>query len=169
VYIFDRLCTFIYDGYWVNYDEQYRLRKATSPSSSWGVVDMELWMLCVSIPPSGNIGFGNVERQSRNSPPIAHTSHTVNLGSTLNFQRRSDTNNSVCRLFNRGLQCKFGKKFKYSHRCTKCNGNHPITNCRLNLTLYNICFANFRGAHAPHAPSKSASDLNFIDYNWRPT
>jgi hypothetical protein len=42
-------------------------------SSSWGVVDMELWMLCVSTPPSGNIGFGNVERQSRNSPPIAHT------------------------------------------------------------------------------------------------
>jgi hypothetical protein len=32
---------------WVNYDEQYRLRKATSPSSSCGVVDMELWMLCV--------------------------------------------------------------------------------------------------------------------------
>ena len=116
----------------VNYDEQYRLRKATSPSSSWGVVDVELWMLCVSTPPSGNIGFGNVERQSRNSPPIAHTSHTVNLGSTLNCQRRSDTNKSVCRLFNRGLQCKFGKNCKYSHRCTKCNGNHPITNCRLN-------------------------------------
>ena len=77
---------------WVNYDEQYRLRKATSPSSSWGVVDMELWMLCVSTPPSGNIGFGNVERQSRNSPKIAHTSHTVNLGSTFNFQRSSDTN-----------------------------------------------------------------------------
>jgi hypothetical protein len=30
------------------------------------------------------------------------------------------------------LQCKFGKNCKYSHRCTKCNGNHPITNCRLN-------------------------------------
>jgi hypothetical protein len=71
---------------WVNYDEQYRLRKATSPSSSCGVVDMELWMLCVSTPPSGNIGFGNVERQSCNSPPIVHTSHTVNLGSTLNFR-----------------------------------------------------------------------------------
>jgi len=27
----------------------------------------------------------------------------------------------------------------------------------LELTLYNICFANFRGAHAPHAPSKSAT------------
>jgi hypothetical protein len=64
---------------WVNYVEQYRFRKATSPSSSWGVVDMELWMLRVSTPPPGNIGFGNVERQSRNSPPNAHTSHTVNL------------------------------------------------------------------------------------------
>ena len=66
-------------------------------------------MLCVSTTPSGNIGFGNVKRQSRNSPPIAHTSHTVILGTTLNFQRRSDTNNSGCKLFNRGLQCKFGK------------------------------------------------------------
>jgi hypothetical protein len=54
---------------WVNYDEQYRFRKATSPSSSCGVVDMELWMLCVSTPPSGDIGFDNVERQSRNSLP----------------------------------------------------------------------------------------------------
>ena len=35
---------------WVNYDEQYRLRKATSPTSSWGVVDMELWMLYMSTP-----------------------------------------------------------------------------------------------------------------------
>ena len=25
--------------------------------------------------------------------------------------------------------------------------------------MYYICFANFRGAHAPHAPSKSASEL----------
>ena len=60
---------------WVNYDEQYRLRKATSPSSSWGVVDMELWMLCMSTPPPPPRALGqyrffdNVERQSHNSPP----------------------------------------------------------------------------------------------------
>ena len=36
---------------WVNYDEQYRLHKDLSPSSSWDVVDMELWMLCVSTLP----------------------------------------------------------------------------------------------------------------------
>ena len=55
----------------VNYDEQHRLRKATSLSSSWGVVDMELWM-CVSTPPSGNIGFSNVERQSQFSPDCTY-------------------------------------------------------------------------------------------------
>ena len=27
------------------YDEQYRLRKASNPSSSWGIVDQELWLL----------------------------------------------------------------------------------------------------------------------------
>jgi hypothetical protein len=57
-----------------------------------------------------------MSKDNPNSPPIAHTSHTVNLGSTLNFQRRSDTNNLVCRLFNRGrLQCKFGKKTANIH------------------------------------------------------
>ena len=75
----------------------------------------------------------SVLAMSKDNPAILPRLHILsNLGSTLNFQRRSDTNNSVCRLFNRGLQCKFGKNFKYSHRCTKCNGNHPITNCRLN-------------------------------------
>ena len=28
---------------WVSYDEQYRLRKARSPQSSWASIDMELW------------------------------------------------------------------------------------------------------------------------------
>ena len=30
---------------WVHYDEQCRLRKALNPSSSWAVVDTELWLL----------------------------------------------------------------------------------------------------------------------------
>jgi hypothetical protein len=42
---------------WIQYDEQYRLQKAISSCSSWGEVDMELWMMCVSpphSPPSGS-------------------------------------------------------------------------------------------------------------------
>jgi hypothetical protein len=38
------------NGGWVQYDEQFRLRKARYPTSSWGVVDMELWLLCVATP-----------------------------------------------------------------------------------------------------------------------
>ncbi|CAG2209864.1 unnamed protein product [Mytilus edulis] len=51
-----------YTGGWVHYDEQFRLRKVFSPFSSWGVVDMELWLLCVSTPnvsPSFNTGLSN--------------------------------------------------------------------------------------------------------------
>ena len=53
-----RLAAFM--GYfrgWIQYDEQYRLQKAISSCSSWGEVDMELWMMCVSSPyshPSGS-------------------------------------------------------------------------------------------------------------------
>jgi hypothetical protein len=38
------------NGEWVQYDEQFRLRKARYPISLWGVVDMELWLLCVATP-----------------------------------------------------------------------------------------------------------------------
>jgi hypothetical protein len=30
---------------WVSYDEQFRLRKARAPQSSWADVDVELWLL----------------------------------------------------------------------------------------------------------------------------
>jgi hypothetical protein len=30
---------------WVHYDEQFMLRKALNPSSSWAVVNTELWLL----------------------------------------------------------------------------------------------------------------------------
>jgi hypothetical protein len=33
---------------WVSYDEQFRLRKARVPQSSWADVDVELWLLYVS-------------------------------------------------------------------------------------------------------------------------
>ncbi|KAK6182692.1 hypothetical protein SNE40_010316 [Patella caerulea] len=32
---------------WKSYDEQYRLKKAANPTTSWGEVDQELWLLCM--------------------------------------------------------------------------------------------------------------------------
>ena len=33
---------------WVQYDEQFRLKKSRNPSSSWGVIDNELWLIFMS-------------------------------------------------------------------------------------------------------------------------
>ena len=33
---------------WKNYDQQFRMKKSQNPSMSWGNVDMELWVLCMS-------------------------------------------------------------------------------------------------------------------------
>ncbi|XP_063397182.1 uncharacterized protein LOC134681476, partial [Mytilus trossulus] len=40
-----------YGSGWAIYDEQYRLRKARCPQSSWAELDMELWVMYVSTPP----------------------------------------------------------------------------------------------------------------------
>jgi hypothetical protein len=86
-----------------------------------GVVDMELWMLCVSTPPSVNTTIG-----SANSPAYSSGLNSANA-------QHQNNRGLVCRNFNRGFQCKFGKNCRYSHRCTKCNGIHPMTNCRLKM------------------------------------
>ena len=55
---------------WFPHDEQYRLHKSHSPSS-WGVVDMELWMLLVCTPktsPTFDSGFPKQQYQSSNNP-----------------------------------------------------------------------------------------------------
>ena len=33
---------------WVKYDEQFRLKKVRNPASSWGLIDSELWLICMS-------------------------------------------------------------------------------------------------------------------------
>ena len=33
---------------WYKYDEQYRLRKAAAPHTSWGEINAEYWLLYVS-------------------------------------------------------------------------------------------------------------------------
>jgi hypothetical protein len=104
---------------WIQYDEQYRLHKAHSPSSSWGVVDMELWMLLVSTPKTTTTfdsGFPKQQYQGRNNRQADRS---------LEFNRRG----IVCKLFHK-VFCTSGKKCKFPHKCSKCNGNHPLTCCR---------------------------------------
>ena len=43
-------------GGWKGYDEQFRLRMVQDPSSSWAVIDPELWLIYMQNPPSA---YGN--------------------------------------------------------------------------------------------------------------
>lgn len=115
------------NGGWVQYDEQFRLRKARYPTSSWGVVDMELWLLCVATPK-----FSTVQRPfntglvNQHSQQLAVNNSLYNGGTGHN---RGQSRNYLCRAFNRG-KCTFGRNCKYLHTCSKCNGSHPLTACR---------------------------------------
>jgi hypothetical protein len=115
------------NGGWVQYDEQFRLRKARYPTSSWGVVDMELWLLCVATPK-----FSTVQRPfntglvNQHSQQLAVNNSLYNGGTGHN---RGQSRNYLCRAFNMG-KCTFGRNCKYLHKCSKCNGTHPLTACR---------------------------------------
>ena len=117
-------------GGWVLHNEQYRLRKARFPASSWGVVDGELWMFCVTTPNNG-IQVNNPVNSSpllvRNN--LSYSSNSQNHG---NINMTSTQKQRIaCKLYNRGLVCTFGKNCKFLHKCQKCNGNHPASMCEV--------------------------------------
>ena len=101
---------------WVHYDEQYRLKKSKHPSSSWGVIDSELWLICMSSQRGGN----NTSLQSQ-----------IGSGSNDSFRNRNGYSNvrqNICWAFNRG-NCKFYPRCKFTHACSKCGEKHPATRC----------------------------------------
>jgi hypothetical protein len=71
---------------WLVYDEQYRLKKARFPFSSWGVIDQELWILCVTTSNLSNTMDANrnsrKEPFSENSRAHAYLSNYVIFNST---------------------------------------------------------------------------------------
>ncbi|CAG2243714.1 unnamed protein product [Mytilus edulis] len=111
-----------YSGGWVHYDEQFRLRKVFSPFSSWGVVDMELWLLCVSTPnvsPSFNTGISNGNNhQSHSGNSSTSYTHLYSLGnSPINVDEvkkalKNYPHQEVARDLIQGLEAGF--KLKYS-------------------------------------------------------
>ena len=97
---------------WVTYDEQFRLKKAKFPQSSWGRIDNELWLLTMSC--KYNSG-SNLTGKAEFALP--------------NFPRSSFRQNSCCWGYNRG-KCTYRDRCKFSHSCIKCGGNHPAFSCR---------------------------------------
>lgn len=82
---------------WYDYDTQYRLRKALNPTSSWGEVDAELWLLHMS------------------SKLVNHHQSTQSSESGLK-----------CFDYNYKCNC-LKSNCQYSHSCIRCAGMHPVS------------------------------------------
>lgn len=95
---------------WINYDEQFRLRKAISPNMPWGELKSALWLTTV-----GNASYGN---QNQNSSIVNH--HTQ--------QSQHHRINLPCFDFNSG-RCTW-RNCKYLHVCALCKSSaHVEANC----------------------------------------
>lgn len=118
---------------WVGYDEQYRLRKARFPYTSWRDIDMELWLLYVSSPQLQvqRVDFGGQAipaSAGNNSTQVVVPRWAPNIqkGKGGSFQRGF----RACWGFNGG-KCQFGSKCKFAHKCSRCFGDHPVSNCQV--------------------------------------
>ena len=66
---------------WLVYDEQYKLNKTPFPSSSCGIIDQELWILCVA---SSNLS--NTMDYNRNSGKEPFSENSVHFENYLSHQ-----------------------------------------------------------------------------------
>lgn len=92
---------------WRLYDEQFRLRKANDPSSSWSVIDTELWLFYIQ--GDNNANSGNI-----------HTNRPFP--------------NLKCYGFNYVGSC-YKYNCSYSHTCMHCSGFHPVKTCNVKQVL----------------------------------
>lgn len=122
---------------WVSFDEQYRLRKARSPESSWAIVDMELWVIYVSTQPSfdfsSNMRSIPSPMQQFGGKTDFNTQHfqgTLKSQNSPNFQgNTSQRPFRTCWRFNKAV-CQYGRQCKFAHKCSNCFGDHPVKFCR---------------------------------------
>ena len=101
---------------WRDYDQQFRLKKAKNPSLSWGIIDLELWLLYMQ------------------SSAISQQPST-GLYST----------NRKCYEFNNKGRCLI-PNCRYLHKCLKCNNPHPAVHCRVQLKNQNNVGQNVTSA-----------------------
>ena len=88
-------------GGWKAYDEQFRVRMTQDPSSSWAVIDPELWLIYMQNPPSA---YGNNFSTNQNRTYKCYK-----------FSYSDNCTNHAC---------------AFSHSCLRCFGQHPLIQCK---------------------------------------
>lgn len=123
---------------WKSYDEQYRLKKAANPTSSWADVDMELWLMFIN-----------------------------NSNWTISTQQNIAYSNLKCYSFNYSNRC-YRQSCIYSHTCIRCNGPHPIITCKSTFNSQpqqNV--SNFTSVQRNRFPRSQRSNVNAQNFSFR--
>ena len=100
-------------NYWFSYDEQFRLRIASQPHLSWGIINQELWLLYIS-----NSSRPESRTRTNSQQTQGSQSDRVNRTAVL-----------YCNHYNKGTSCPFFPRCRYQHGCSKCGENHPSFRC----------------------------------------
>lgn len=107
---------------WRDYDQQFRLKKARYPASSWGCIDPELWLLYMQYPTSTPNSLYNTGHQKQGPVTVRA------IGKCYEYNNRGRCTHPYC---------------PYAHRCIKCGAPHPAVNCKSGK-------ANFRAYERPY-------------------
>ena len=125
-----RLASIQFSGFgWRTYDEQFCLRRAADPSSSWGEMDLELW---VTVAAAATVGYG--PRQVSNLHGNIVTNNNIAHASVANggpFSTGNRSGGGVCFAFNKAQGCRFAL-CRFAHRCSACSRvRHNALSCRM--------------------------------------
>ncbi len=145
-----RLAAIQFSGFgWRAYDEQFRLRRAADPTSSWGQMDVELWVTVATAAQMGPSLRQNIAGYN--------TAYSANAGSRSSYGFSNGGNGRVnspgnrfaaghCFAFNRSQGCTF-PNCKFAHKCSSCSRfGHNALSCWLKGNHGN------RQAQAEYAP-----------------
>lgn len=118
---------------WKLYDEQFRLRKAQDPASSWAQVDYELWLFYMQ-----GSTFYSSNYTSLSQPLQVHN------------------NKLKCYAFNYSGRC-YKQMCTFSHSCLNCGGFHSLKICNYRRPQprgqFNSTGDPFRFSNRPYRPS----------------
>jgi hypothetical protein len=127
---------------WRKYDEQFRLKLASSPNMAWDVIDNHLWLMCIinQQPEITEVKETKVEKPRRPFPnsrggysrPRGRVRGSDAMASNFGGHQAPSTPfareiPNTCDYFNRSGCTK--RDFRHSHTCSNCGGSHPQFKC----------------------------------------
>ncbi|CAC5398741.1 unnamed protein product [Mytilus coruscus] len=108
---------------WGTYDEQFRLRKAQRPQSSWAVINQDLWSFYITT--------AMIDQGQSNESKIGFSSQSEPLHSIRQLSGRQNVQPPrTCNAYNtKGKRCNFNP-CRFKHGCSACGGQHPAYFCK---------------------------------------